>query len=96
MDEKEKELEAQLAKIKAFKIVFESEDGKKVLDYLKDVCFYTRPTINVSDKEDLFKYREGRRSVVLEIDDILKIDLAKYRNNFIKNQLGEDEWLKHY
>jgi hypothetical protein len=50
--------------------IFTSEDGKELLDILKEICFYNRTTIFEAEP----KWAEGRRSVVLDIEEMMKED----------------------
>lgn len=95
MDE-EKELESQLSNIKAFKEVFETEKGKLVLDYLRKIGHVHTSTINASDSFDLSHWREGRRSIVIDIENLLKIDIGKFKKRFKEQQQSEDKWLNHF
>ena len=70
MDEKEK---AKILKqiISDYKIVFESEQGQRVLEYLKRRChFYA--TTNVKGDSHESAFYEGQRAAALWIDNVLK------------------------
>ncbi len=56
---------------KDYKIVFGSEEGQRVLTDLKNRCFFNTSTF-VSDKSETI-LREGQRSVVLYINNILQM-----------------------
>lgn len=96
MDDQEKDLDLQVAHIKAFKEVFESENGKVVLEYLKKISHFYTSTINASDSFDLSHWREGRRSVVIDIENLLKIDIGRFKANFKEQQQAEEKWLNHF
>ncbi len=53
-----------------YKFVFGSEEGQRVLEDLKKRCFFNSSTF-VSDNQNETVLREGQRSVVLFIDNIL-------------------------
>ena len=55
---------------KDYKIVFGSEEGQRVLQDLKNRCFFNSSTF-VSDRSETI-LREGQRSVVLYINNILQ------------------------
>lgn len=53
-----------------YKVVFNTEQGEKVLEDLKNFCFYDKPAYTGDANEGL--YREGMRNVVLYILTQLK------------------------
>ena len=59
-------------RIRAYKRVFDSEDGKKVLQDLMKSCHVFTSTMDANPNETA--YKEGERSVVLRIMRTLKID----------------------
>jgi len=71
--EKEKEdtkLEAQ-ALILAYIRLFQTDDGKKVLDNLSEVCYVNKECFHAGT-EDFTSYLLGKRSVVLHIQEQMK------------------------
>lgn len=67
--------------IRAYKRVFESEDGKKVISDLMKNAHMFRSTMDANSNE--MAYREGERSMVLKILRTIKADpseLEKYLN----------------
>ena len=98
-EDQEEELRQQIGNVQAFKGCFNSEDGARVIKYLKKICHYEVSTINPSEKRDLSEWREGRRSVLLDILRIMELDVTKFKGNFEKNlknknkENTEDSWL---
>lgn len=98
-EDQQKELEDQIGNIRAFKGCFNSEDGERVLTYLKKICHYDTSTIKPDEQRDLSDWREGRRSVLLDILRIRDLDTNKFKTNFSKHlerrkkDTEEDEWL---
>jgi len=62
-------------RIRAYKRVFESEDGKRVLQDLMKSCHVFSSTMDANPHE--LAYREGERSTVLRIMRTLNIDPAE-------------------
>lgn len=62
-------------RIRAYKRVFESEDGKVVLQDLMKSCHIFTSTMDANPTEHA--YKEGERSVVLRIMRTLNIDPSK-------------------
>jgi len=93
MDEKqEEELEKQINTASAFKALFNSKDGEIVFSYLKKICHYDTSTISPAESTDYSQWREGRRSVVLDIDRLSKIDIIKLKENFKKqSKINKDK-----
>lgn len=60
---------------KLYKKVFNSPDGKKILDILRKICYTDTTTMGTGLPIDthLVTYREGMRSVVLHIEKNLKM-----------------------
>lgn len=57
--------------------VFDNEDGKRVVEILKRLVLFNQPVFMSLDKQDrvdthLAAYRDGRKSVVMQIEDMLK------------------------
>lgn len=63
-------------RIRAYKRVFESEDGKKVLQDLMKSCHVFTSTMDESANEVI--YREGSRSVVLRIMRTISINPSEF------------------
>ena len=61
---------------KLYKRVFNTPDGKKVLDKLKRTCYIDSTTMGCASTVDthLVTFREGMRNVMLHIDKYLNID----------------------
>ncbi len=69
-----REIEKQLVeKQNVYQKVFGTEDGKIVLEDLRKRCFVDHTTY--SDIHGQMSFNEGRRSVFMHIDTILKKDI---------------------
>ena len=70
-------MQDQLNKLKeAYKIVFESDNGKTVMEDLEKRCHYNATT-NVRGDSHESAYMEGQRSVLLFIKNMLLNDKLK-------------------
>ncbi len=61
---------------KAFKRLFSSEDGVKVLNHLSRFCMEKRSTF-CPGAPDMTAFNEGGRTVILEIRKKMELDLSK-------------------
>lgn len=68
--------------------VFEGEDGKKVLADLSKKCFVFRTTLDNSQARMAFN--EGQRSIVLHIQNMMKLDIDKIEQEIKKQQKEND------
>ena len=80
--DQEDELEKQINNVRAFKSIFDSQDGQVILDHLKKICHFETSTISPLEKRDLSQWREGRRSVVLDMISLSKTEVSKFKENF--------------
>ena len=72
-----KQFEKQIKEIReAYKMIFESDEGKKVLSYLEKRCHFWSTT-NVKGDSHESAYMEGQRSVLLFIKSMLQDDNTK-------------------
>ena len=71
--------------------VFESVDGKKVLEHLENKLFIKRSTLNSDSLRMAFN--EGQRSVVLHIRNMMNIDIEATEKLIEQQQkeLGEND-----
>lgn len=70
-------MEEQINKLKEiYKIVFESDDGKQIMEDLEKRCHYNTTT-NVRGDSHESAYMEGQRSVLLFIKNMLLNDKLK-------------------
>ena len=70
-------MEEQINKLKeVYKIVFESDHGKQVMEDLEKRCHYNATT-NVRGDSHESAYMEGQRSVLLFIKNMLLTDKLK-------------------
>jgi len=70
-------MEEQINKLKEiYKIVFESDDGKQIMQDLEKRCHYNATT-NVRGDSHESAYMEGQRSVLLFIKNMLLNDKLK-------------------
>lgn len=64
--------------IRDYKAVFETSAGKKVLKHILGISHYCNTTYTANDPTTM-AFREGRRSIVLDILKVLDIeDIATY------------------
>ena len=69
--------ENQLNQLREFyKIIFESDEGKKIMSDLEKRCHYNATTNVVGDSHES-AYRKGQRSVLLFIKNMLLNDKLK-------------------
>ena len=68
--------------------VFESPDGKKVLEDLSRTTFMNKTTFN--DNELRMAFNEGQRSVILHIHSMMKIDIERTAELLNKQQQGAE------
>ena len=59
-----------------YKSLFDTPTGEKVLEKLKQRCYFYKSTF--SDMDNLTAHREGQRSVVLHILNIMNDDLYEH------------------
>lgn len=72
-----KKVSDEIELIRAYKRVFNTPDGQRILDDLKRSCCYDRSTLYQGT--ELGQYHEGRRSVVLNIQSVMKKSIKKLR-----------------
>jgi hypothetical protein len=70
-------MEDQLKQLREFyKLVFESDQGKQVMSDLEKRCHYNSTTNVIGDSHES-AYREGQRSILLFIKNMLLNDKQK-------------------
>jgi len=69
-DEQRKQRQKDL--ISVYKHVFSTGEGKKILEDLRDKCYYDKRIYD--DNPNVMYFKEGRRELYLYILDILKED----------------------
>lgn len=80
MDKEKDTRQDELNALKAtFRKTFTGENGKKVLDQLKSLYYYDRPTFVSGISAEELSYREGQRSIVLYINRMLSLDSTNQR-----------------
>lgn len=62
---------------KDYQSVFNSESGQRVLEDLKQTCFYYSPTLN--EVAHIMSANEGQRLVILHIETKLKLTSDKLK-----------------
>lgn len=67
-EKKEKEIKK---KIGDYQKVFQSEEGKAVLEDLKKYAFFNATTFNTEEPEKSIFFKEGMRNIVLYIEKII-------------------------
>lgn len=68
--------------------VFESPDGKKVLEEISRYAFVHKTTYN--DNPHRMAFNEGQRSILLHIQSMMKIDIDR-TSELIKKQQKESD-----
>ena len=69
---------------KDYHTVFDSEEGQRVLEDLKQTCFYHSPTIH--EIAHVMAYNEGQRNVVIHIETKLSLTAKKLKE--LENDRG--------
>lgn len=69
--------------------VFESPDGKRVLEDLSRHAFIRKTTFSENPQRTAFN--EGQRSMVLHIQSMMAVDLERTKKLLEKQQGGNDE-----
>ena len=74
----EKESSEHIENVKALRRVFESDDGKKALKIISDICLAGQQAYrpDMPDKHTIF--RCGMQQVHLEVKELLDLDLDEY------------------
>jgi len=67
---------------------FETESGKKVLEDLEKRAFIHQPSFNVNPQQMAFN--EGQRSIVLHIQNMMKIDIEATEKLYKAQQKESD------
>jgi len=75
--------------IKSYQKVFNTLDGKKVLEDLNRSCFLTQSTFTGDTHDSAFN--EGQRAVLLRIYSILKTQPEKLMEDIIKYEESANE-----
>jgi len=75
--------------IKDYQKVFNSPEGKNVLNDLNRTCFLTQSTFTGDTHDSAFN--EGQRAVLLRIYSILKTQPEKLMEDIIKYEESADE-----
>jgi len=84
----EKKQQKQVDDVIAYKALFGSPDGKRVLNDLIRTCGMLNATYAGDPNEVIF--REGQRAIVVRILNILKIDPSRLQKN-IEDMRKEEE-----
>lgn len=64
---------------KAYLRVFDSEDGKKVMQDLERRCYVHSPTISQNNDPLKMAYREGQRATYLHIQHMMRLNIKRIR-----------------
>ena len=93
MFNKKSKEEEELSFFIKMKNLLNSPDGETLLNYLKGICYYNYTTFNTHEQRDVSQYREGRRSVLLNILAIKEIDINQHREFLLKeaNKIKEEQ-----
>ena len=84
------EQQEHLDTIRAYKDTFSTISGGKVLDDMKDACYYNQTTFNPDNREQTL-VREGMRCVVLMIEEILNLSENDIVNEITPELKGETD-----
>lgn len=89
--EEEKRIQKNLDTARAFKAVFNSVDGRKVLKTMMRDCHFFTP--NKSMHDGSVQFTEGKRSVVLDILGVLEKDEEQLMKIFMNrnNEIDEED-----
>ena len=68
--------------------VFDNDNGKKILEELGKRCFIHRPTFNKDGMTMAFN--EGQRSIILHIQNMMKIDIDATKKLIEAQNKGKD------
>lgn len=71
--------------LRAYKRVFESEDGMVILKDLMKSCYFFDTTYDL----DGIEFREGQRMVIVQILKTLNLDLGIFIKETLEKQQGE-------
>lgn len=93
MDEAEA-LKRTEATYRSYQILFNSAEGKVVLNDLMRSCFFYRTTAEANPHETYFN--EGQRAVVLRILETLKVNITELTDNITKLRGREDVTFFNY
>lgn len=85
----EEKTQKLLDTVRAYKSVFNGEGGKLVLEDMEKTCFFSKTTYTPEGHS--MAYREGRRSVILDIKKILQKDEAEILKLFKQISQREEE-----
>jgi len=87
-----KEVRGHSATIAEYQQVFDSESGKKVLRHLMRNCGMMQPSLDMKDCNPYATaFNEGRRAVVIEILQKLRIDLKRVETEIMEQPEGDDD-----
>ncbi len=74
-----------LKQLKAdYKNTFSTEEGQRVLKNLEKLCFVHGTTFSVDD--GVIQFNEGKRTVVVQIQNMIVMDLEKLREQLKENE----------
>jgi len=87
-----KEVRGHSATIAEYQQVFDSGSGKKVLRHLMRNCGMMQPSLDMKDCNPYATaFNEGRRAVVIEILQKLRIDLKRVETEIMEQPEGDDD-----
>jgi len=91
MDDEDR-LNKQISTARNYKIAFGSPEGQSVLEHLKQVCSYSVSTIDSGEARDMSVWREGRRSVVLDIINFIELNLESFKKRQREEEARRKKW----
>ena len=71
-----------------YKATFATDEGKRVLKNLERLCFVNGTTF--SEKPTITSFNEGKRTVVVQIQNMINMDLDKLREQ-LKEREDDNE-----
>ena len=87
-----KEMGGHMATMADYQQSFESESGKKVLRHLMKTCGIMQPSIDMKDCNPYATaFNEGRRAVVIEILQKLRVDLKRVESEIMAQPEGDSD-----
>jgi len=82
----------QAAVISDYQRTFNSDHGAKVLRHLMRVCGMMAPSMDMRDPSPyITAFNEGRRAVVIEIMEKLRLDLERVETEIMQQPEGESD-----
>lgn len=82
----------QIAVISDYQRTFNTEHGAKVLRHLMRICGLMSPSMDMKDPSPyITAFNEGRRAVVIEIMEKLRLDLKRVEAEIMEQPEGDSD-----